>query len=227
MDVKTCYAEEERLHIALVTETYTPEVNGVAMTLERLVRDLSSDGHRIDIFRPAQSKNDRSACLDRINHTVMPGMPIPGYREMHFSFPSGRFLLARWQQQLPDAIYVATEGPLGMSAVNAALRLKIPVVSGFHTNFHRYCNHYRVGWMAPAIVAYLRRLHNKTDMTLVPTRAMAQDLQLRGFRNVEIMQRGVDTSLFSPLRRSLELRKHWGTDEYSIVCIYVGRIAAE
>jgi glycosyltransferase involved in cell wall biosynthesis len=116
---------------------------------------------------------------------------------------------------------------MGASAIKAAIRLDIPVISGFHTNFHTYSNHYRLGWLAPAILAYLRRLHNKTLMTLVPTRTLAEDLNKRGFKKVEVMQRGVDTTLFTPTRRDENLRKAWNANEDSIVCLYVGRIAPE
>lgn len=227
MDTKTCGAGLQNLRVGLVTETYAPEVNGVAMTLERLVNGLCEHGYRVDIFRPARSRHDRTIEQDQVHHIPVPGMPIPGYREMHFGFPAGRLLLARWRQRRPDVLYVATEGPLGASAVNAALKLKIPVISGFHTNFHRYSSHYRPGWLAPVIMAYLRRLHNKTAMTLVPTQSLARELSDRGFKNVEVMQRGVDISLFCPMRRDPGLRRQWGADDDSIVCIYVGRIAPE
>ena len=227
MDAKTYLAGSKNLHIGLVTETYQPEVNGVAMTLGQLVNGLAILGHRIDVYRPAQSRLDVPSQQDNIRHITLPGMPIPGYREMHFGFPASRVFRQQWQRQQPDVLYVATEGPLGASAINTALKSDIPVISGFHTNFHSYSNHYRLGWLAPAILAYLRRMHNKTDMTLVPTKALAQYLQNRGFNNVEVLQRGVDIDLFTPLQRSDALRRSWGADNDSIVCIYVGRIAAE
>jgi glycosyltransferase involved in cell wall biosynthesis len=227
VDAKTYFSGSKSLHIGLVTETYQPEVNGVAMTLGQLVNGLGSLGHRIDVYRPAQSKLDKPVQQDNIRHITLPGMPIPGYREMHFGFPAGRIFRQQWQRWQPDALYVATEGPLGASAINTALKSDIPVISGFHTNFHSYSNHYRLGLLAPAILAYLRRMHNKTNMTLVPTKALAQQLQNRGFNNVEVLQRGVDINLFTPLRRSDALRQSWGADNDTIVCIYVGRIAAE
>lgn len=227
MDAKTNCTGIQNLNIGLVTETYAPEVNGVAMTLSRLVTGLCTNGHKIEIYHPAQSKKDKPVTRNNIREVPMPGMPIPGYHEMHFGFPAGKFFRKQWQQSRPDVLYVATEGPLGASAIKTALKLDIPVISGFHTNFHTYSNHYRLGWFAPVILAYLRRLHNKTRMTLVPTRLLADDLHNHGFNNVEVMQRGVDTCLFNPERRSKEFRNKWGADEEDIVCIYVGRIAAE
>jgi glycosyltransferase involved in cell wall biosynthesis len=227
VDIKAKYTGNQALFIGLVTETYAPEVNGVAMTLNRLVNGLCNNGHRIDIYRPQQSRADESVAQSNIKEIPMPGMPIPGYREMHFGFPARKFFLQHWNEEKPDVLYVATEGPLGASAINAASKLKIPVISGFHTNFHTYSNHYRLGWLSPVILAYMRRLHNKTDMTLVPTNALADDLRMRGFSNIKVMQRGVDTVLFNPSRRNDELRKQWQAEDDTIVCLYVGRIAPE
>jgi glycosyltransferase involved in cell wall biosynthesis len=227
VDATTNRIGKQDLLIGLVTETYAPEVNGVAMTLNRLVNGLANRGHHITIYRPGQSQNDKPVSQDNISEIPMPGMPIPGYREMHFGFPARSFFMQQWQQQRPHILYVATEGPLGASAIKTATRLNIPVISGFHTNFHTYSNHYHLGWLAPAILAYMRRLHNKTLMTLVPTRALADDLNKRGFKKVEVLQRGVDTTLFTPTRRDENLRKEWHANEDSIVCIYVGRIAPE
>jgi glycosyltransferase involved in cell wall biosynthesis len=197
------------------------------MTLNRLVDGLGNNGHRIAIYRPEQSRADASVAQSNITEIPMPGMPIPGYREMHFGFPARKFFLQHWEKEKPDVLYVATEGPLGASAINAASRLNIPVISGFHTNFHTYSNHYHLGWLSPLILAYMRRLHNKTNITLVPTNALADDLRTRGFNNIKVMQRGVDTDLFNPSRRSDELRKQWHVEDDTIVCLYVGRIAPE
>ena len=227
MDAKTCYTGERDLFIGFVSETYAPEVNGVAMTLGRLANGLAGFGHRVDIYRPAQYKTEKPSRHGNILQIPMPGMPIPGYREMHFGFPAGKFFRSRWHRQRPDVLYVATEGPLGASAIKAASKSGVPVISGFHTNFHSYSNHYHLGWLAPAILAYMRLLHNRPRMTLVPTHALARKLSGTGFNNVEVMQRGVDIELFSPLRRNSELRMQWGADDNSIVCIYVGRIAPE
>jgi glycosyltransferase involved in cell wall biosynthesis len=101
------------------------------------------------------------------------------------------------------------------------------VVSGFHTNFHTYSRHYHLGWMEPAIRRYLRGLHRHTACTLAPTRVLAEQLRRQQFGRVEVLQRGVDAVLFNPQRRSTALRRQWGAGEDELVCLYVGRIAAE
>ena len=129
--------------------------------------------------------------------------------------------------QRPDAIYVATEGPLGWSAIRAARRFGVPVLSGFHTNFHGYVRHYRGGWLEPVVARYLRWFHNRTDGTLVATTDLRSQLHARGFQNLSLLGRGVDGRLFTPERRCQALRREWGVSESDPVALYVGRLAPE
>lgn len=217
-------------HICVVTETYPPEINGVALTLANLVEGLLARGHTVSVVYPKQSKQPPS---DRLvpgcysNPIQVRGLPLPGYSGLQFGVPSGRLLRQSWKSRPPDAVYVATEGPLGLSAVRAARQLGIPTVSGFHTNFHHYCKHYGVGWLQNLALRYLRWFHNQTGCTLVANEDLRARLQGVGFNNVSILDRGVDTHLFAPQRRCIELRREWGISGNDLVLIYVGRIAAE
>jgi glycosyltransferase involved in cell wall biosynthesis len=100
-------------------------------------------------------------------------------------------------------------------------------VSTFHTNFHSYSRHYGIGWLQGSIERYLRWFHNRTAATLVPTPELAGQLASRGFRNVGVLSRGVDTALFHPGRRSPALRESWGATAHDPVAIVVGRLAPE
>lgn len=211
------------LAIAFVTETFPPEVNGVAMTVGRLVGGLRARGHRVSVIRPRQGVEDTGSA----HEMPLPGLPLPGYPGLRFGLPAGRRLARQWQQQRPDLVHVVTEGPLGWSAVNVARRLGIPVTSGFHTNFDRYSVHYGLGWMRPAVAAYLRTLHRRTRATMVPTAALAADLAGEGVPGVRVVGRGVDTELFDPVRRNAGLRAKWGIAGDGPACLYVGRLAAE
>jgi glycosyltransferase involved in cell wall biosynthesis len=214
-------------NICVVTETYPPEINGVALTVARLVSGLIDRGHSVSVVRPNQRLSggfDSGICSEA---TLVRGLPLPGYRGLQFGLPAGRLLLRAWRTSTPDAVYVATEGPLGWSAVRAARRLDIPIVSGFHTNYHNYCQHYRIGWLRDLALRYLRWFHNQTDRTLVSNEDLRDRLQAAGFSGVSILERGVDSQLFSPHRRSAELRKQWGVSEEDLILIYVGRVAAE
>jgi glycosyltransferase involved in cell wall biosynthesis len=130
-------------------------------------------------------------------------------------------------QHRPDVVYVATQGPLGWSAARIAQRLGIPIFSGFHTNFDRYSEHYHAGWLCSLILHYLRRFHNRTVGTLVPTVELRDRLLAMGFKNVSVFGRGVDSRLFSPKRRSAALRRTWRAADDDLVVLYVGRVAPE
>ncbi len=211
------------LNIAVVTETHPPEVNGVAMTVGRLIEGLRGRGHRVSVLRPRQSREDQGDEGD----LLLAGLPLPGYAGLRFGLPAGGALARAWRERRPDVVHVVTEGPLGWSAVAAARRLDLPVTSGFHTNFDRYSVHYGFGWMRPAVAAYLRCLHRRTRATVVPTAALAADLAGEGIPGVCVVGRGVDTELFTPSRRSRDLREAWGVGERDLTCLYVGRLAPE
>ena len=124
-------------------------------------------------------------------------------------------------------MHVATEGPLGWTAVTAANKLRIPVTSDFHTNFDHYSSHYGIGWLRQPVAAYLRRFHNRTAATYVPTAELAGSLGAQGYERVEVISRGVDTALYSPTRRSAALRRQWGVEPDGLAVISVGRLAPE
>lgn len=214
-----------RLTVALVTETYPPEVNGVAMTLGRLTAGLAQRGQRVHIVRPRQKQE--VAGLQPNGDLLTPGLPIPRYPALRFGLPSANRLHEAWGARRPDIVHVATEGPLGYSALATARRLGIPVLSTFHTNFHSYSHHYGLGWLHRGIESYLRRFHNRTATTLVPTAGLARQLEAHGFCNVQVLARGVDTALFNPSRRSLALRTLWGAAANDPVCLVVSRLAPE
>lgn len=220
-------ADSRRLRISVVTETYPPEINGVAMTVGRLVEGLLTRGHAVQVIRPRQHGHDHAHRNGRLEVLTLPGFPLPFYRELRMGFPAGRMLVERWRKTPPDVVHLITEGPLGRSALDAASRLDLWVVSDFHTNFHSYSRHYGVGILARPIIAYLRRFHNRTHRTLVPTEELALELRGLGFRNVGVLARGVDTRLFSPDRRDSALRRTWGAGPTDPVALCVGRLAAE
>lgn len=215
------------LKLALVTETYPPEVNGVAMTLGRLVEGLRQRGHRLQLIRPRRYLGDVPIRHREFREHLVTGVPIPGYRGLRWGLPAGAALARLWAVERPDVVHIATQGPLGWSAARTARRLGLPVSTSYHTHFDAYSSHYGLGWLQNAIAAHLRRFHNAADATLVPTRELAAHLKTQGYCNVSLMSRGVDTRLFNPERRSQELRAHWGIGPRGHVVAYVGRIAAE
>lgn len=215
------------MRIALVTETYPPEVNGVAMTLGRLADGLRRRGHDLHLVRPRQQRGEPVAKESDFSELLVGSLPLPRYPGLRFGLPAQGALLKAWRAQRPDIVHVATEGPLGWSALAAARRLELPISSSFHTNFDAYSQHYGIGWLRGSIERYLRHFHNRSQVTLVPTQEIALRLASADFQNLMVMARGVDTKLFSPQRRSAELRRQWGANDNTLVVATVGRMAAE
>lgn len=212
------------MRIAYVTETYPPEINGVALTVDRFVRGLRSRGHAIDLVRPRQPHEPE---CDSRTEWRSPGIPIPMYRDLRIGLPLVARLRKRWKESRPQLVHVATEGPLGWAAIRAARASGVPVTSDFRTNFDQYSEHYGFGWLRSVVGAYLKHFHNSTDRTFVPTPAVRRALTEQGFERTEVVGRGVDAESFSPLHASAALRASWGANENTPVLLYVGRLAAE
>jgi glycosyltransferase involved in cell wall biosynthesis len=225
--VESHVQSQQYMRVAIVTETYPPEINGVAMTVGRLVNGLIQEGHSVQLVRPRQDWNDHPQMRQQYEEVLAAGIAIPQYPGLKFGLPAKSKLVQLWQQHRPDIVHVVTEGPLGWSAVSAARKLKIPVTSSFHTNFHNYTKHYKLRFFKNTITRYLRNLHNNTLATLVPTVALARELTRKQFKNLKVLSRGVDKQLFNPSRRDAALRKRWGISEDTVAVIYVGRLAAE
>jgi glycosyltransferase involved in cell wall biosynthesis len=219
--------ERGSLRIAVVTETYPPEVNGVATSAARFLEGLRARGHQIQLIRPRQGGADQSQEQAGLEQVLTRGIAIPRYPTLKMGLPARRALARLWTFRRPDVVHIVTEGPLGWSALQAATKLKLPVVSDFRTNFHAYSAHYGVGWLKKPILAYLRKFHNRTLATMVPTEALRADLAGLGFHGLRVIARGIDTALFDPARRDPALRERWGARPDDPVLLYVGRIAAE
>ena len=213
-------------HVCIVTETYAPEINGVASTLAHLASGMRERGHIVSLVRPRQPSIDVPGRREPRTLRVG-GMRLPGYKGLRIGFPAGAALRTVWSRSRPDAVYVATEGPLGWSAARAGAALGIPVYSGFHTNFDRYMQHYGAGWLRRPIAAYLRHFHNATAGTLVSTPRLRDELAAAGFERLGVLGRGVDGRRFDPARRSAALRATWGASDGDLVVLYVGRLAPE
>ena len=215
------------LRVAMVTETYPPEVNGVARTMGIMVEGLRERGHCVQLVRPRQSGDAGGARETHFEEILVAGIPIPRYTQLKMGVPAKRTLLRAWQRFRPDVVHVATEGPLGGSAIAAARKLRIPVATDFHTNFHAYSAHYGFAWLSRPVAGYLRRFHNRAGCTMVPTDELAASLAASGFERLRVVGRGIYPDVFSPQRRSDELRRRWGADENTLVVLCVSRFAPE
>lgn len=214
------------MRVAIVSETWPPEINGVALTVHGLASGLRALGHVVDVVRPRQPDSG-AGCTDGFATLFVGSGTLPRYPGLRFGIPAPGSLIRHWRAARPDAVYVATEGPLGHSALNAARRLGIPVCTGFHTRFDDFVRHYGFSWLTPLVFAGMRRFHNRADATLVPTAELAQFLGNHGFRNIRVLRRAVDTAQFHPRWRDAALRAQWGLGDDALAVVHVGRLAAE
>ena len=215
------------MKIAFVTETYPPEINGVALTVQSLAYGCRKLGHQVELTRPYQAGEVASASNRLLIERFVPGTKLPFYRGLQFGHPSYRNLVSHWRNMRPDGVYIATEGPLGISAVLAAKKLGITVVTGLHTRFDDFMRHYGLPWLTGPAFAFMRGFHNKADATLVPTLALQTMLKSRGFNCVKLLARAVNTKSFSPNFRQESLRAAWGCHAQSFTVLHVGRLAPE
>ena len=223
-------ANNRSLRIAVVSETYPPEVNGVAVTLSKVVEGLRNANHAVQLVRLRQNGTDAAAQDDMYagyQEVLMRGFPIPNYPDLRMGIPSKSSLIRLWQLKRPDVVHIATEGPLGWSALRAAMYLKLPVSTDYRTNFQSYSTHYGVGFLYKPIMAYLKKFHNLAGCTMVPTEALRASLAAVGFQRLKVVSRGVDTVAYDPAHRNDALRQQWGLAPQDLAVLCVGRLAKE
>jgi glycosyltransferase involved in cell wall biosynthesis len=214
------------MRISLVTETYFPQINGVSRTLDRLVNSLREQGDEIQLLIP-RYRDQGEPLPDDLTVVGFPAVALPFYREILLPVVTPGTIRRQLQSFTPDLVHIATEGPLGWAALRAARKLGLPTVSSFHTLFPAYLGSYGLGCLAPLAWRYLRWLHNATAATFCPTPSISELLEYRGFRNLQIWGRGVDSSRFHPAKRDVELRRQLGFGDDETVFLYAGRLAAE
>ncbi len=212
------------MRLALFTDTYPADVNGVANTLGALVGHAVSRGHEVALVTPRVSEGSDPAAH---GHRQLPGIPVPMYPELQLARGVDRAGKRMLDDFRPDLIHVATEASVGLSGRGWALRRGVPLVTSFHTNFPAYLHDYRMGPLEPLVWRYLRWFHRRSRVTLCPSCDTLQDLHEHGFHpRLRVWGRGVDHELSSPARRSEEVRSRIapGADR---ILVYVGRLAAE
>jgi len=191
------------LRILLVTDAWTPQVNGVVITLRNTITGLEAAGHIVETIGPDRFRS----------------IPCPTYPEIRLALAPGRGLAKMAERFAPDAVHIATEGPLCIAARSWSIRRRIPFTTAYHTRFPEYV-HARIHLPVAITYAWMRHFHGRASAVMVPTPAIYDDLAARGFRNLVMWGRGVDKDLFRP---GVPLQRDWRRP----VFMYVGRVAVE
>lgn len=210
------------LRLALFTDTYAPQVNGVARTLERLVGAVESMGGQVRV----ETVEDPAAPLDRRVHRWS-SAPFWAYPQLRIAVPPKARAIAAMRRWRPTLIHAVTPFGVGLAGRAAARALGVPLVTSYHTAFDAYLRHYRLSALDAVAWPYLRWFHNSGLRTFVPTQFVQRQLAAQGFENLRLWGRGVDEARFHPRFRSAAMRERMGAGPGDLVVGYVGRLAPE
>jgi glycosyltransferase involved in cell wall biosynthesis len=209
------------MRIALFTDTYKPQINGVSNTVERMVEYFNNHGVEYQLFLPKYGKEKDD---DRFHHSL--SVPLWFYRDCRISFPNIFKIIRALKNFRPDIIHVMSEYPMGWAGIIAGKLLGIPVVSSYTTHIANYTQYVKLAYLKPLVLSYFQYFHRKSKRVLVPSNDAIQYLNRNGINHTQLFTRGIDTKKFHPKHRDYQLRKEWDA-EGKIVFLYVGRISAE
>ncbi len=193
----------EIMRVLVATDAWRPQVNGVVRTYERLTEEAAELGCEITLLTPSEFNT----------------VPCPTYPEIRLAIPGYSYVIERLDLIDPDAVHIATEGPIGYMTRRYCKKRGVPFTTSFHTRFPEYLSS-RFGVPASWIYALQRRFHNAGEGMMVASPSLARDLEQRGFEKLMSWTRGVDTDLFRPR----DVRRFG--DEQPVL-LYVGRVAIE
>ncbi|MFC7329016.1 glycosyltransferase family 4 protein [Marinactinospora rubrisoli] len=209
------------LRVALVAESFLPQLNGVSNSVCRVAEHLAERGHRAVIIAPGAGPTGYAG----FPVLRLPSVPLPGYRTFPLAIPSPRLVSILLRGFAPDVVHLASPALLGHAALVAAQRWAWPTVAAFQTDLAGFARRHGIP-RTDLIWSYLHRLHAAVDRTLAPSSATLRDLAERGFPRLGLWPRGVDTERFHPRHRDDALRRRLAPNGELIVG-YVGRLSKE
>ena len=212
------------MRIGLVSDTYTPQVNGVTTVVRRIVGLLRAEGHEAAVVAPRYPAPAAPADGRELR---VPSLAMPLYPDIRLSLPAYRRVAEFFDRFAPHVVHVHTEGTLGAAGREYALRRGLPLVTSYHTNFPQYARHYGLGLLAPAVWRWLERFHRPARLTLTPGEAARDELARRGIAHAMVWGRGVDTQFFQPARRHPSWRRWLAGGDDTVIVLHVGRLARE
>lgn len=210
------------LKIAIFSDTYFPQVNGVAQTLKRLTNHLEKKQISYQVYSP---ENKTSSTYPNINQ--FPSLPFFLYPECRTVIANPKKIEKNLKQFKPDLIHLATPYMMGLYGMFAAKKLDITVVSSYHTNFDQYLKYYHASLLEPFLWKYLKWFHQSTEKIFVPSKDTQRKLESLHFSDLKVWGRGIDSKLFKPNTEANEqIKKKYRIKEKHIL-LYVGRLAPE
>ena len=215
------------MRVAVVTESFLPNINGVTNSVLRVLEHLSASGDQALVIAPASENMP----TEYAGHPVKAVPVIPTQNFLPTGMPMG-LPQKRIQHLLdgfsPDVIHLASPFALGSYANKMAKKLDIPTVSIYQTDLGGFAKQYGFGIAQSSLQKILYKIHSQTDRTLAPSTSACLDLHLAGVPEVYLWRRGVNTELFNPSKRSATLRDAWKNgDQSKIIVGFVGRLAQE
>ena len=211
--------------IALFSGNFNYLVDGAARALNRLANHLQDSGIEVMIFSPTRPE----AAFPPVGEIVsVPSIPLPGRGEYLLGLGLNGELKRKLDRFQPDLIHISAPDIIGWSAMKYAKSRKLPSVASFHTRYDSYTQYYGVAFLEGALRSWLRHIHRKADRVLAPTEETKQWLSENNMaQSIGFWARGVDTQLFNPQRRSLEMRRSLGIEDDAVVILFVGRLVME
>jgi glycosyltransferase involved in cell wall biosynthesis len=211
------------MRIAIVTEVFWPKVDGITNRLANTIRCLREQGHEVLVIAPQAAVASHAG----VRVVRVPGIAFPPYPGLQIAAPDPRIAWELWRFA-PQVVHVVGPACLGLWGIAAARGLGLPVVASYHTDLPAYMPEYGLGWAQPAVWPLIRWVHNAAHVNLCPSRHTRDELRSHGVENVGLWRGGVDTHLFSPDRRSIEMRMRMtGGRPDGPVGLYVGRVSPE
>ncbi|MGD6803385.1 glycosyltransferase family 4 protein [Rossellomorea aquimaris] len=210
------------MRIAVFSDTYDPQVNGVARTLKRLTDHMKKREVEFELFVP-EIGNDGRTYPNIHQHT---SFPFFFYPECRTAIANPRKIEKRLREFSPDLIHLATPLTMGLYGLHAAKKLGIPLVASYHTHFDRYLDYYKMSWISPFLWKYMKWFHADCEKIFVPSLETLRHLEQQGLSNLSIWTRGVDCSMFTPEKRTCEVKEKYNIQKKFII-LFAGRLAPE
>jgi glycosyltransferase involved in cell wall biosynthesis len=211
------------VRIAIVTDTFTPQINGVTTVVRRIADAVREAGHTVALAAPRYPERHARGSTE----LRLPSLPFPPYPALRLTLPAYPRLARFLDRARPELVHVPVEGPLGLLGRRYALRRRLPLVTAYHTNFPQYMIDYGVPRLARTTWRWLLWFHRPSCLTYTPGTEALESLQSRGLAQARQWGCGVDTRVFHPRRRSVEWRRSLQVADDTAVVLHVGRLAPE